>query len=573
MGQFSQLINNRVIVSSMAAVLLLLGAAAVWIVASLSGQPQTLFRFDDAKAVSALSDSVNISGHADFDKSSYLPGERARYTIRLIWRESALKPDLEAFRNGIGFFPFNRVDMQESRRSNGEGVNEYELKITLQAVDVQPVHSYQLAPPTVYYTLPGDAEQELQSYRIEAPRVHIGEYYPEDVSKVSLLDYKGPILDPRLVRQGPMLLFAMGLFGVAGFLLWHFGRVRRTESLDEPERLWRHYRSLDTEKLSRREYLDQCERVFTGLLRYRLHLSPVLFWSGGNAEAEEWRDMLQEARELFYRNYLPVAPDAETVAGLTRILDQMFARLTEEERLRRERMPTFYQRVASRYGVVPIVMGTGALGLVVFVAAVLPGSWLSRDIARYNEAVSLMHSDASAEDKFERLQKIPELISDPRAKAAALYNNAIFATQPELAGIDQPRQEALLAVMFQEQKVFLDALLHSLNMEDPFLLVSILRDSVRYLTASESSLKAAVRIDADDEQIRRNLELVMKRRNAYAESIEEILRGGEDTGGQGELQKQALMDLEMLMQTEMPDKYAEFEEGKNNKEYFIMEGF
>lgn len=573
MGQFSQLFNNRVIVRSIVFALLLLVAAAVWIFASLSGQPQNLFGFAQRATRTTLPENVNISGSAEFDKSSYLPGERSLYTIRLLWREAAMTPDLDAFKNGIGFFPFNRLDMQESRHKFGNGISEYVLNITLQAVDVEPVRSYQLAPPTVYYTLPGNVEQELQSFRIEAPLIHIGEYYPSDVSKVSLLDYKGPITDPRLVRQVPMLLFALSLIGVAGFLLWHFGRVRKTENLDEPERLWRHYRSLDAEKLSRREYLDQCERVFTGLLRFRLNLSPVLFWSGENAEVQEWHDLLQQARELFYRNYLPRPPEADTVAGITRILDEMFARLTEEERLRRERMPTFYQRVASRYGVVPVAAITGLFGLALLVEGVLPDLWLSHDIARYNDAVSLLHSEQSAEDKFEQLQKIPELIKYPRAQAAALYNNAIFATQPELAGIDQPRQEALLAVMFQEQKVFLDALLHSLNMEDPFLLVSILRDSVRFLTASESSLKAAVRIDPDDEQIRRNLELVMKRRNAYAESIEEILRGGEDTGGQGELQKQALMDLEMLMQTEMPDKYAEFEEGKNNKEYFIMEGF
>ena len=110
-------------------------------------------------------------------------------------------------------------------------------------------------------------------------------------------------------------------------------------------------------------------------------------------------------------------------------------------------------------------------------------------------------------------------------------------------------------------------------MEDPFLLVSILRDSVRYLTMSESSLKTATRLAPADEAIRRNLELAQKRRNAYAETIQELLTQGDDSGGQGELQRQALMDLEMLLQTEMPDKYADFKEGQNNKEYFIMEAF
>jgi hypothetical protein len=116
-------------------------------------------------------------------------------------------------------------------------------------------------------------------------------------------------------------------------------------------------------------------------------------------------------------------------------------------------------------------------------------------------------------------------------------------------------------------------LLHSLNMEDPFLLVAMIRDSIRYLTISESTFKSATRVNPDDENIRRNLELVHKQRNAYADTIQEILSEGEDSSDAGELQRQALMDLEMFLQTEMPDKYAEFEEGKNNKEYFILEAF
>lgn len=360
---------------------------------------------------------------------------------------------------------------------------------------------------------------------------------------------------------------------LAALLLWHFGRVRRPENLQEPERLWLQYRSLDRNVLSRREYLDQCERIFTGLLRFRLHVSPVLFWSGGHADTTEWKDILHKARELFYRNYLPQPPDEETVVETVRILDDMFARLTEEERLRREQQPSFLKRVSSQYGVITTATVIVIGGVLVLVFAMLPAAWLSSDVTAYNDALKLMRSDQPVEDIYEQVSKLPEQLTDPRIKSAALYNVAIFATRPELAGIDQSQQEALLAVMFQEQKVFLDALLHSLTMEDPFLLVSILRDSVRFLTISESTLKAATRIDRDDEQIRRNLELVMKRRNAYAESIEEILRGGEDSGEQGELQRQSLMDLEMLMETEMPDKYAEFEEGKNNKEYFILEGF
>ncbi len=130
-----------------------------------------------------------------------------------------------------------------------------------------------------------------------------------------------------------------------------------------------------------------------------------------------------------------------------------------------------------------------------------------------------------------------------------------------------------MAVMFQEQRVFMDALLHSLDMEDPFLLVAIIRDSIRFLTQGETALKSAIRITPDDAEIGRNLELVQKRRKAYAETILELLQEGEENSGMGELQRQSLMDLEQFMQMEMPEEFAELEEGKDDKDYFILEGF
>ena len=572
MGQFNQLIKNRVIVGSIITAFVLTIAIALIVFASMQGWPQQLFAF--ARPVTVpLAEDVNLAGTASFDKSSYLIGDLATYRIHLVWREAAVTPDIEAFKNGIGFFPFNRRELRESTQQLGNGVSAYDLEYELQAVDVEPTRSYQLAPPTVYYTATDDAARELKSFRIEAPLIHIGEFYPANVAKVALLDYKGRIEDPLGLKRVLMAGFGLLLFLVGAGLLWHFGRVRKIENLGEPERLWHQYRKLDRKSVHNREYLDQCERIFTGLLRLRLHFSPVLFWSGQDPESSEWKEILHRARELFYQNYLPSDPDAATADRITGILDDMFARLTEEERLLREQRPSFYQRVSSQFGVVSTSGVIVVLGVMALILAIVPQAWSSRDVTEYNNAIRIMHGNDSVQDIYEHFSKLPERILDARIKAASLYNFGILATQPELAELNGPQQEALLEVMFQEQKVFLDALLHSLTMEDPFLLVAILRDSVRFLTVSESSLKAGTRIDPADEQIRRNLELVQKRRNAYAETIQEILQGGEDATDAGELQRQAVMDLEVLLQTEMPEKYAEFEEAKNNKDYFILEGF
>ena len=572
MGQFKRLINNRIILGSIISTLLLVVAASMLILASISGWPHRFFRFDQP-APAVLASDVNIAGSAEFDKNSYLIGELATYRISLYWRVAAVTPDVEAFKNGIGFFPFNRRQVTEIQRQLGDGINEYRLEIQVQAVDVEPTRSYQLAPPTAYYTVNGSTTRDIQSYNIKAPIIHIGEFYPANVSAIPLQDYKGRIHDPRIARQLLMSTTGLVLLLIAAGLLWYFGRVRKAESLPEPERLWHQYRQLDRHSLSNRAYMDQCERIFTGLLRFRLHLSPVLFWSGQDPDTAQWKDICHQARELLYQNYLPEVPDNETVSHVSRILDDMFARLTEEERLLREQNPTFYQRVASQFGVVTTSSIILLCGMLVLVLTALPQYWLSKDVAEYNRAISLLQNNGPIENIYEYFSKLPERINDPRIKAAALYNFGIVATRPEFAELNNEKQEAMLAVMFQEQKVFLDALLHSLNMEDPFLLVAILRDSVRYLTISEASFKAATRISPEDESIRRNLELVQKRRNAYADSIQEIVQGGDDPANAGQLQRQAIMDLDALLQTEVPDKFTDAKDAKNNKDYFILEGF
>ncbi len=573
MDQLKRLFNNRIISGSIIAALLLLISAGVLVYSSLTLTPRALYPYAHPLDTGTLAEGQNIGGTAVFDKDSYLIGELATYRISLFWRNNVITPDLEAFRNGIGFFPFNRVAVSESEAVHPGGIHEIRLQYQLQAVDVETTRSYQLAPPTVYYTVAGNTDMQLESFRIEAPIIHIGEFYPANVAAVDLIDYKGEIADPVTARQILMALAALLLMALGGGLLRHFGRVRQPDELDDSERLWYVYRQLDREQLANRHYLDQCERVFTGLLRYRLQLSPALFWAGAATDSNEWTDILQRARELFYRNYLSAEPDDATLTEVTSMLDAMFARLTEEARLRREQQPRFLQRVSSQYG----ALGSGSsmllAGFTMLILALFPPLWSSADVLAYNAAVARLDDNETIQAIHEDVKETAEQIQQPQIKAAALYNLAVLSTRPAMAEISEDQQYALLQVMFQQEKVFIDALLHSLTMEDPFLLVSILRDSVRYLTMSESSLKTATRLAPGDETIQRNLELVQKRRNAYAETIQELLTQDDDGSGQGELQRQALMDLEMLLQTEMPDKYADFKEGQNNKEYFIMEAF
>jgi hypothetical protein len=569
---FRRLIKNRFVLGTIISALVLIFFALLITVLSIAGKPDRLFPFIDS-SFESLADDEKIKGWANFDKDSYLIGEVARYTVRLHWDSSQLTPDIETFKNGIGFFPFNRREIFEQQLVISGNIQEYILEITLQAVDVELTSSYTLAPPTVYFTNTNNDEGGLQSYRIVAPEVHIGSYYPADVSKISLQELKGEIDDPVFLRQVIMFLLGCLLLLLAIVMLWYFGRVRRLESLSLAEKLWREFHGIDKDSMDNRDYLVRCELIFTNLLMSRIEMSPVNFWSGKEPDDEQWKKTVNQAREIFYKSYLLDQPESNVVTEIDNLLNQLFSQLVGEDRLKTEQVPLLSTRLMQQPAMLSICAVLTTLSLIVLIMATQPVVWISEDIVEYNRTIQLLQSDEAVQNKYEKITNLVERVNDEKFKAAALYNAGTFAATPELSEQDKYQQLALLEVMFQEQKVFLDALLHSMNMEDPFLLIAIIRDGIRFLTQGQAALKAAVRIAPYDEAIRRNLELIQKRRQAYAETIQELLQGGEDGSAMGELQRQSLMDLEQFMQMEMPEEFAELEEGKDDKDYFILEGF
>ena len=572
MTNIRRFIKNRFVIGTVLIAIVLLLAAFLLTVFSMQGKPVRMFPFTEY-SIETLGEDEVIKGWVNFDKDSYVIGEIAMLQLRLVWHADKVSPDLDTFKNGIGFFPFNRRESFEQHYVIEGDINEFLLVFSLQAVDVEPASSYMLAPPTIYYTTVDNSKGDLLAYRITAPQVHIGGYYPAKVATIPMLDIKGEIADPMQLRQGIMTVFGGLLVFLAATMIWYFGRVRRVEILSESEKLWREYQGLKNKTLDNRDYLVECESIFTNLLQSQIDMSPVTFWSGRDPEDGFWKDNVNKAREIFYLSYLFDEPDSSAVSDINKLLEHLFSNLVEEERLKTEQVPSFRLRLIQQPEVLSCCGVLIIFAVLVFIIAARPLAWSPADVVEYNSTLRFLLGDESVESKYEQISSLVDRIDDENIKAAALYNAGTFATTPELTGQDIYQQEALLEVMFQDQRVFLDALLHSMNMEDPFLLVAMIRDSIRFMTQGEAALKAAVRITPDDEAIRRNLELIQKRRQAYAETIMELLQEGEEDSGMGELQRQSLMDLEQFMQMEMPDEFAELEEGKDDKDYFILEGF
>ena len=565
--------QNRPVVYTILVTIIIILASALLGYASMQGWPMQLFPFSDTSP-EELPSGANIAGWASLDRDSYLTGDIARYHIRVLWRENLVNPDLETFKNSIGFFPFNRREILDAERTLANDIGEYTLEYVLQAVDVEPSTRLLLPPPTVYYTDSQSGDGTLQSFRISPPSASIGSYYPEDVSEISLLELKGKILVPEALKQGLMFILGSLLMLAGLFLIWKFGSRRTQTQLSEPEQLWRKFHALDRKNMDNRSYLLACEKIFTGLFQYKTHISPMVFWSDMGLDEGTWKDNCLTARNIFSRNYLLESPQVDDVEKINQLLDSIFSRIVEEQRLQREQEPSFKARLLQQ----PRVLSTAGVALtfasVMFVLAARPSLLLSPDVARYNEAYQLIEDRSTIDKGYGLMSEILEQIEDERIKSAALYNIGTLATQPVILNQNPDQHLALLKVMFQEEQIFVEPLLHSLGLNAEVEILALFTDTAHALNQGEAALKAAIRLSPDDGNAKRNLEMLGKRRRALAETIQELLTVPEEEGaGEGELQRQTLVDLEVLMEMEMPDEYAELEEGKDNKDYFIMEGF
>ena len=543
----------------------------VLVTVSVTGTVAARLGFETATPAE-LPPGSDIAGWASFDKASYLPGELARYEIRVLWRNDVVTPDLEAFRSSINFFPFDYKDSTVDERSGSDGIREYALEYSLQAVNVDSPASYQFDLATLYYTSSREDSEVLQSLRIRPPRVYIGEFYPRDISAVPLKAMQGEIRDPRTLRQGLMSLFALALASIAGILVWLHGRKRPDSALSEAERLWLEIRKLRHDAVDDQQYMLDSERIFTHALRLRSDIGPARFWSEKDINLGEWRDLIGEARQIFGRNYSdtkPIAADADKAAAL---IGKLLEPLVSAERLLREQQPSFAMRLKQKPGVLATGASLAAIAVVMIVLAALPSVWVASDVRRYNDAIRLIEQDEDLEEAYVQLALLADDTDEEILRAASLYNLGTLGADHRMAAVSELQQRAFLRAIFMPE-ITLDKMLHALELDAEAELLTMLGDSVRRYVEAEEAMKGAVRISPDHEDSRRNLEILGKVRRALADTLTQLLQQSEQGDGSVEMQRQSVIDLRMLMETELPEEFSKLDAGKDDSNYLILEGF
>ncbi len=547
----------------------LLAAAAVAVVAvSRSGSGAFDFAAHETRT---LADGESIRGWAGFDRPSYHQGDLVGYRIELLWRDNEVQPDLEAFRNIVGIYPFDRRRARFAEHRPGAGLKSFVADFTLQPVEVEAPGSIQLDTASVFYTRAADGYVTKHALRITPPPVHLGEFYPADIRAIGLRPPKARLDDARGLRTALVSLAGLGLLALAALLVWRHGRRRADTELIPAERLWRDFHALRADGAGDRAHVVACERLYTRALEALTGIPPTGFWSG-RADPEAGDARLAAARAAFAAAYRQPEPTAADVARAERIVDELLGPEVEADRLEREQAGSALARLRAQPGVLAAVTVLGAAGIAAFLLAATPLAWLAPDVRAYNDAVAVLEEEGDAAAALDAFLLVADRAADERVRAAALYNAGTLLPDFRLTRLSRDQYQAFRTAIFLPG-ITLARLMHDLELDAEFELVTLLTELTRRHVQAEDALKGAVRLLPGDADVSRNLEIVAKLRRAIARTLAALVREADPGDSEGQMLGQTVIDLEMLMETELPDDVAREDEGKDDRAYFIMERF
>ena len=551
----------------------LLAAASFVLVGLLmvivSMQGRALFSFTDREGWQLGTDE-DIRASVTFDRASYLPGELVHYRLKVAWRPARATPDFESLERNLSFYPLDHVGRRTAAWTLGDGVHEYIADVTLQAVEVDATESYELGTATVFYTRPNDESGTAHALRTNPPRVHIGEYYPGNVADIDLLPTKTRIDDAPMLRRVVMAACGLLLLGTLVAVVWWYGRRRPFAKLSAAEQLWRELAELTRNDRPDRERLAEYEQIAARVFELRAGITRAEFWSG--AHLGDWQAILDEVRRLAAPAYRPDDPAAEDVEALRKVLDDLLRPVVEEERLQRETHARFIDRIGRQPRVLAACAALVLTAITAIILAVKPSLWVPGDIRNYNATVAMLDEAADIQEAIDAFGALADATGDSRVRSASLYNIGTLLVDPRLSRLSHDQYRNFLDTVFLAD-ITLDGLLHDMDIDAEFELVTLLTELTRQYVKAERMLEAAVRANPADPDTRRNLEILGKTRRAIARSIARIASLGEDISGEQQMLSQTVIDLRLLMEAELPDDYARLDEGNDDRDYFIMEKF
>lgn len=523
-------------------------------------------------ALPGLAADEKLRSWVSLDKDSYLIGDLVRYRVRLLWRDDEVQPDLQSFETSISFFPLDYRSHRTTERRHPGRVREYVADYLLQAINIDVPASILLDTVTVYYTIMEDATRTVHPFRANPPTAYFGEFYPADVSDIALLPPKPPIDVAASSRRSFMIICGLALLLLGAGLLWVYGRRRADAELSAAERLWRQIerggRDDDHGKATELRY----ERFMTQALELRTGISAADFWMRATAAGDDWHDELTNARRLLGNIYRPEGAPPDNLDRLDELIRTLLRPMVDAARLEREALDHPRQRLRRHRPVLVVTGGMFLAALCALAFALWPSVWIPQAAKQYNDASALFAATGDVEPAIDGFARIAETAKDARVEAASLYNLGTLMASPLRSRLSREQHRNFLHAIFLPD-ISMSRFLHDVELETEAELLTMLSEITRQYVQAEQALRAAARVGPVDASISRNLELLGKIRRAIGRSIQQLISEAESQIGREQMLGQTVIDLKLLMETELPDEFSKTDDGKDDRSYFIMERF
>ncbi len=568
------LILNRPRLAAGLITALVLTICSLLVVASFLATPERYFQPAEATQ-ETLNDEQIIAGWVDLDRPSYHIGEVIHQQLRVLYRSDKVVPDIDNLRRRMSFFPLENRNLTETVINHSDQVVEIILDYELQAVRVEPQQTYRIDPFILYYSNADQGDDNVFSYTIQTPVVHIGSFYPDNIDRIVLHGVKGPLETARHLRRSIPAGSGVILLAVAGLLLWHFGRRRSIQELSEAEQLWRVFTSIQSTDLNNRICLLNYEQVFTRLLYLQTGVTPESFWSGVDPDDELWQPLAIEARKILIDNYQAQEPDLAGIDTIKSILEKRLAALVEESRLNIEQQPTFGQRISQQPPVIIHAAITTLIAVILLALAALPDLWLSGELKDYNRMMADIQSDDTNENHYLELSAMGDRATNNIVKFSALYNAGTLRSENSFSMFNPEDEKLILNTAIRADSVedLFMVLLEDGPFDEESQIVTVLLNGVEQLRRAQLDLQAAIRINPYDNDALRNHELILKRRAlilARLGEIRQFYRAQKDGEEQEALSDQGIINL---LEAELPEDDDEQASGKDDRGYMILERF
>ena len=544
--------------------------------ASLGGTAGQLVRFEPEES-GDLSADQQIVGWASLDKDSYILGEQAGFSIRILYRPAAVIPDFATFKRNLGFLPFDQLNSSESEQDIGKGIREYRLEYTLHVIGARKPGSYPFNPAVLPYANAGATGSDLHTIRIIRPELRIGSLYHWNAGLIPLRPIQGHILEQQALRQTVMLAGAAVLLSLLVLLFWRYGRRRQLDEMSSAEQLWFQFRQLGDTATDNRSLMLAYERTFTRLLQQQISMDPEMFWSGHPPSDDSWRDSVDQARTLLWRLYQPGETADDDVRHMHVLLADRLALSVEEQRLIVEQPPSLIERLKLQQSVASVIVLVGIAGVSLLALAATPDMWLAAEVRNYNRTVDLINaSHAYDEELLLELQSFAATAAIPKIRAAAFYNSGTTRARNSFADRDPAVQARILDLVFQAETAedLMQTLLLSEMSPSEEDVVKMMIAAAENLLQAELDLQAATRGLRASDDVLRNLELVTRWRHAILTrllQLRELFSTKPGEAGDEEISSdQGVVDI---INAKIPEEYEDAEMAKDNSHYIIFERF